>query len=396
MRASQARKNQYVYRALSADGRCQSQSMFECYCLEHHSNDPYSLFLKELKSETPVAEAGSEVLSVHHNTRELMTPSEEVLVSWIQHLHDGDVDMTAAVGEDLETVRGRQNKGSSIETKLKNLSGVLMEFGQPKLSKSGHLNQMVKDWKNEDERCPAEGFDMADVLPKLYDILFSEQYKMTEPKKIEVWARLMLQLCIIGRSSDVTEYCPSNGSIRFPDDPRGYFEDGSPMWVEVSMTDWKCRQPDKKGQRYKLRICANTRDCRFCAVHSLCEHWMVRGRKGAGDDEPILPKIASATWRRHLRKLFGMVGLVCTSHSIRHTAAQWAARCGAPLYIVKNVGRWATIKCMLNYMADGVDEHTTAMRDYGEDKLKEWYPFNANTMVSRIEMTQGHAEGALL
>jgi len=398
MRASQRRKNLFMYRPLSSDGRCGAQSMFECYVLEHHSADPYSLFLGLLKGELSGPETGIEEVSPFQDTRELQAPSEQLLLSWVQHLHDGDDDMTAHAGgtdNPVSALIGRQNKGSTIENKLKNLSGVMTEFGQPRIVRSGTLKEMIKDWKNEDQNCPADVFDMETIMPLLYEAIFAsdELPNWNLEKRVETWARLLVQMSVIGRGSDVTgEYCPLNDSVHFPTAESGYFRDGSPKWIGVSFTNWKKRQADKVGQPYIIRICANPKDTRFCPVHWLMEHWSLRKAKHAAADMPILSPLQARTWQQRVAKIFAVVGLYCTSHSLRRTAAQWAARCGAPMYIVKNVGRWATIKCMLGYIAEGAHLRTLAIRDHRRESLPDFWPFNADSMVSTIEMTAGQEQ----
>jgi hypothetical protein len=60
----------------------------------------------------------------------------------------------------------------------------------------------------------------------------------------------------------------------------------------------------------------------------------------------LLPntRMLATTYEQQLRRLFDYVqGTVmkCSSHSVRNSAAAWAARCGVPEHMIISCGRWA-------------------------------------------------------
>jgi hypothetical protein len=198
------RTNEITYNPKSTTGRARSQSYFECYVLSAHSTDPYAEFLKNISQLNPADKQKIETQS----------PSNQLLQSWMFHLRD-DEDLTATtvdnhdttdnqLSETPESIRGRMNKKSSIDSHLKNLSGVLLEFGGKALHRSPEIKKLLKDWESEDDVNRAEAFLLEEMLPKLYDALFNKLSKISYERKVHLWARLLGQIATISRSSDVT------------------------------------------------------------------------------------------------------------------------------------------------------------------------------------------------
>jgi hypothetical protein len=305
-------------------------------------------------------------------------------------MRDGDVDETAAAApnDGVEAVAGRMNKGNSIDTRMKSLSGVMMEFGQKAIVRSPAMKTLLEEWTAEDDLAQAESFDLEKVLPLLWEALWNNN-KMGLKKKVATWARLLVQLSVIGRSSDVTgNYCPRNESVKYPSTSVGYMPDGTPLWIQVDWMMWKGRKKGKKG-KYPMKIHANPKNTRYCPVHWLLEHWNMRTDLSGAKDEkaPILDELKSEAWRNTLKNLFGLCGLTCfSSHSLRRSAAMWASRCGATLYVIKNVGRWETVEQMLLYVAEGKMMVLRAMKENGGvDPVWEFWSFSIDTMVGTLE-----------
>ena len=92
MEAAMARSRTTEYKEKSAKGRHEMQSMLECFALAHHPNNEYTVFLRSLQSDM---ERNSGQIQVTP-TRRLMCPPDGLLLSFIYHLRDGDVDLSAA------------------------------------------------------------------------------------------------------------------------------------------------------------------------------------------------------------------------------------------------------------------------------------------------------------
>ena len=110
MRASMMRNGALLYKPRSTEMRAQAQCQLECYALEHHATDPYCQFLNELQQElTPGQPPFAGADSPFMDTRELVPPSPQLLVSLMHHMRDGNDDHTAAGLPGLVGVAGRMN-----------------------------------------------------------------------------------------------------------------------------------------------------------------------------------------------------------------------------------------------------------------------------------------------
>jgi len=159
-----------------------------------------------------------------------------------------------------------------------------------------------------------------------------------------------------------------------------YTSEGLPLWISVFFTNWKGRKEEDVGKPYEIRIHANPKDLRFCPVHWLMEHWRLRTGDARDPTAPILKEMSSTTWRKKLQVLF---------HSFRRSGAMWAKRCGADLFVIKNVGRWETVKHMMKYVAEGrlkIEDALTA--NNGVDPIFEFWPFSTATMRCTLEVTE--------
>jgi hypothetical protein len=273
------RTNQITYNPKSTTGRARSQSYFECYVLSAHAMDPYAEFLRNISQLNPEDKQKIEIQS----------PSNQLLQSWMYHLRDdedlnatvesqhGSTDNQQDISETPESIRGRMNKKSSIDSHLKNLSGVLLEFGGKPLHRSPEIKKLLKDWESEDDVNRAEAFLLEEMLPKLYDALFNKISKIPYERKVHTWARLLGQIVTISRSSDVTgQFCPLIKDCKFPSTQAGHLPDGNPAWIQVSWTDWKGRPQRYKKAHYKIKIHANPLDLNYCPLHWLQLSWSFR------------------------------------------------------------------------------------------------------------------------
>jgi hypothetical protein len=81
--------------------------------------------------------------------------------------------------------------------------------------------------------------------------------------------------------------------------------------------------------------------------------------------------------------------LECSSHSIRRSAAQWAARCGVDILKIRDIGRWTSFDHMALYVAEGNRESKRILKKYGGiDPIYKVWVFNEDTAVDSIAMTK--------
>jgi hypothetical protein len=382
MKAAKGNANKITYRPDSSLHRGRSQSYFECWALTVFPNHEYSKFLLRIK-DCDDSNAGKLTL---------VTPNDDMLLAYVYHLRD-DKDTCAGDDNDDEDdesdetaeIRGRRNKYNWILQHLKKISGVLKEHGQPLLIHSSEITKCLDKWNEEDKTRRAEVYLVEEVLPKLWKQLWGNEDR-NEKQKTELWSRLLGQLATISRSSDVTgQYCPTIDGVKFPQNEKDYFDDGLPVWIELTWVDWKGRPKKHKKSPYKVRLHANPLDARYCPVHWMIKHWCDRGND-LDPSEPVYKKLSSKVHQKHVSNLFDELDLDGSSHSVRRMAAQWAARCKADINVIKNVGRWSSLDHLVVYLDEGLQTHATRVLDSadGVDPISKFWVFNHGTAVSSM------------
>jgi hypothetical protein len=346
-----------------------AQSAFECYVLQAMSDtDPYHIFLTRCK-ELLRADAGLLACAI---------PSDILLKTYIVHLRNQDV-------ETAEKPAGRSNSSATIRKNIGLLSGVVRRFRGDFIKKAADIKKMCNRFLEEDCPNPAPAWLLEIELPKLWDALWNK-IQGNYQWKVKLWCRLLVQIGTIARASDVTEYCPHLGSVKFPVHENDWFKDGSPAYIRLEWTNWKHCPSKMKGKPYYIRLYANPKDQRFCPVFWLQAHWM--HYNPTDSDAPIIQKFTSETYRKHLKALFKAADLPdSSSHSVRRSAAQWAFRCCEESLIVRNVGRWVSLDNVVAYLCEGTRRLTEYLDEHGLtiDPIGEFWFFNSRTMVSCVK-----------
>lgn len=106
------------------------------------------------------------------------------------------------------------------------------------------------------------------------------------------------------------------------------------------------------------------------------------------DNRGISVHLSVTVWSNMLNKMFEHSGLrrkvdldpetQCTPHSLRRAAAQWAARCGAKVWEIKDCGQWKST-VFLRYMEETDQEKSRLSRQGVNDKVFSvwvWKPVN--------------------
>ena len=248
------------------------------------------------------------------------------------------------------------------------------------------MRKMLEEWYEDDEESRAESYFPEDVLPRLFDAVFTKKKNWSWSKKVKFWARFLVQMAIIGRASDVCkQYCPTIADCSFPVLAQDVLADGTPAYIELIWYNWKWRPKKYRKAPYKIRLHANPIDQNYCPVHWLMLHWSLRGDYEG--TEPILESLTAKTYQSHVSEIFLLCGLNGSSHSVRRMAAQWASRCGADMSVVRDVGRWSSLEIMLKYLSEGRQMHKGKIRDEGNDPIFNFWVFNFGTQVSSMDTT---------
>ena len=219
---------------------------------------------------------------------------------------------------------------------------MIVRTGQP-------LNEALARWTEADDVSRATAFDMVkDMSRAWYGVMGSDWANLD---KVKFWSLFLVMITVMGRLCCVTTYAPVWEDTIRPTDPGEWDKDGLPAWIEVGWRSWKSRKPANRGQRYGVRLHRNYLDPRFCAVT-----WLLMWKRMSGLNEGKLwGDVKAANWKSKLltilRKFMGITK--ATTHSVRRSAAQWAARCGDRGMGIKNAGRWISFNELMKYVDEG-------------------------------------------
>ena len=229
------------------------------------------------------------------------------------------------------------------------------------------VKTFTKHMREKHESRHAPSLDFVEMLPRLKAAVW--EAKGTYLSKLQSWTMILVQINLIGRGSEVCQYCPEYSDFAIPQLPEEYDADGTPKFVTVVLKDWKGR----KNARCEFHLARNPVNPDYCPVLHLLT-WLRLSKithgplfaMTAGSEVLVAhEKVESITrqgketywitrsgervnhtfdaWAAHLVKLFADCGYPkgVTSHSIRRSGAQWAARCGATEPQIKATARWS-------------------------------------------------------
>ena len=140
--------------------------------------------------------------------------------------------------------------------------------------KSPKILQRVKKLRKEHSQKGSPPFDVLTALPEVYAALSSDEYGGVEGEDGEVlekprsnpfstglwrarmWTMLLIQLCLIGRVSEVTEFCPLVESVKLPrkEDLADWGEDGQPLYISLTLVRWKTSKDKPVVRRLCLTL----------------------------------------------------------------------------------------------------------------------------------------------
>jgi hypothetical protein len=373
LKAVEERLRNISYLKNSGPWRITNQGNFECYVLKAHATDPYAIFLLGIENPTP-----------GDPRKAIQRPSQLLVQAYICHMsNEGD---KMQVG-----IEGRSNAFHSVRGRLGAVSGTLREFGIPTgLEKDATTSKLVDHLResNDPQRAPA--FSLEEALPKLFHALFTLNTFSTWSKKVRVWARLLVTIALIARSSDVTDYCPKLENIKLPDDPMDFTPDGMPRFLQVTFDDWKGRPAWSKTQqpKYRVRLYGNPKNLSFCPIHWLFKHWSLRKKDGNPlTSGPMVEHVSSKNNMADLKKLFRAAGMGdCSSHSFRRSAAQWARRSGADIVVIRNIARWVGYSNLFLYIAEAEKiSRDKRRRNQGRDPVWDFWMFDTDSQYDTMD-----------
>jgi hypothetical protein len=150
--------------------------------------------------------------------------------------------------------QGRHWKFGTINLEVSIISQVLIEFYHSKgLNRTTDMKKLLEAWQEEDDISQAVAFDPEATLPGMWNQLWRKTPKLTYLKKVCIWSRLLGQLAIIGRASDVTtEYCPKIKDVGLPTNSSDWLRDGTPRYLDLVLYNCKGRKAANIGSEYHI------------------------------------------------------------------------------------------------------------------------------------------------
>lgn len=365
----------------------------------------------------------------------MQAPPRNVLQHWVVYVRNGlvalkDYMKDAAAFVANESAYTTLARGSSLQTYLLRVQAIHalllagLDVSEAEVSRHlvdpGFLKQF-KAYKTIDPFDGHKAFDFVEVLPRLYHAIC----KMNWPfwKKVSVWARFLLKCALIGRASDVTEYCPKIETIELPpttaDTLFSEREGRMPKYLKVHLTTRKSTNSFKniadkeKGKgflvfRNHLNAMVDPVYWLLVWIEHLCSEGISNGplfprerKNGALEPGAYTEPLQ---WERLLEKLFVQVGRSAhctrlmdrheydpfvqaglvgyTSHCVRVSAAVWAGRCGAQLQDIMWTADWNTAETAGLYLQRGAELRTQMMQRHGgRDPIQDFWiyrPTNDN------------------
>ena len=225
----------------------------------------------------------------------------------------------------------------------------------------GDIVELSGTTRKEHHGDSAPSFDIEVALPLLREAIFrAENDGKSNPlntglQRQELWTMLHLSLVCISRASLFTTFCPLLDQLELG----GVQSDGLPSYVVLTLKAWKGNAEGHKTQRLVIR--RNMMHPEYCPVVTLLNWVKVLHTEGIHHG-PLFPALNNAhtnflrdhrtnglqrwgvdAYRKTVSSIFEYVGgplAQCTSHSIRHSAVKWAARCKARQADVMRGGRW--------------------------------------------------------
>ena len=311
-----------------------------------------------------------------------MKPSIILINDYLLHLR-------RSTEEKKNGIPGRGISYNCIKNYVGAIGSTLRDYGENGFDKDADYSKLLSKIKEDSRPNKAIALELQDDLPKLFNAIFGP-YNSTPSyfDKVKYWCRIILQISIFARSSDVTTYCPDLENVKFPDNTNHILSDGVPRWIIISFKDWKRRTTACKQRNpyYKIRLYANEKNLQFCPVRWLLLHWKLRLEKGEDISKgPICSKMTTDTYQEKLRDLGKLADLKLSSHSLRCTGAQWAKRCGADLDHIRNIGRWVDTGTLMGYIAEALNAQTIAMNmNNGIDPVWNFWFFDTNSQIHTI------------
>ena len=379
---------------------CDRVSTIECFALEMYPETPYAAYLMQCKNleQVSVETTVDGVTTTAVRPLKFMKPPAAIVLSFIMIMREprGATSPTA-IEDSRFDIMGRGLKFNAIAALLSSIGTLATEAGcEDKVSimKDPNVSKLLNLWEDSDELESANPFDIVTGIKKMYESCFNMSHWSMQTK-IKNWAWVLFTICVIGRASCVSQYCPLIEDMMFPDELADYDKDNLPKYIAVGFRHWKGRPSKFDHKPYYIYLHRNYLDPRACPVFWLCMHLMYLDRVvGPIFCKPDgLPYKDSSSFRRMVQRIFNVSMMDCTPHSLRRTAFQWAGRCNGTLDKIKMVARHVMKSCyFVIYMQEGFEMTEKFDLRNEEDPVYSFWVWKPAT-PNRQPFAKDYAEG---
>ena len=230
------------------------------------------------------------------------------------------------------------------------------------------LRDTIDRLKGGHETVSAWCFDVEKHVVPVLDALMHEKYPSDRPHTLKntfsplqrqlLRTAILVGLPLMARASNLTIYSPLAEFFELPTRQEDFDPDGIPSKIFFRITEDKSWDNKEGSHCRKVVIYRNRAKPTVCPVIAALDWLEVRRRHGGGplrgpffcninyDRDTLIPDeyLVEDTMERWLSKAFALAGYdQFTSHSLRHAAVAWAARCHGDLGDIMTSGRWVGV-----------------------------------------------------
>ena len=280
------------------------------------------------------------------------------LVAFIQYLITPK-DMATAFSIDGCCVNGRGVGYKSLEGFITVIRTIHRAAGISDGLCPTHGENVKAIRKDVFDRYHPEGalaLDFATFLPKAYVAVFGSDLPNLD--KLMRWTSLLIAINIFARASEITDYCPLAEDIVFPTDHVDWCADGLPRYI---------------NRRYCCKA-VKTITNKVGGINYTV--WV--------DDESHEVNLTYENWSDICKMIFDGADISgASTHSIRKSAAVWAARCGAEEYQIREAGRWNSGDTYMIYVKSGkaMSSLAATRKDGAIDPIRRVWVFHPTVFL---------------
>jgi hypothetical protein len=122
--------------------------------------------------------------------------------------------------------------GGTISNYVNAISSMCHFYGLDSPADSPQIQRIIKEYE-EDGITSTATFDFVNDLPNLYLQCWSMK-RWSMAKMLQCWAMFLIAICLMGRASDLCQFCPVYEDILLPS-KQNWDLDGYPKYIDIGM-----------------------------------------------------------------------------------------------------------------------------------------------------------------